>query len=343
MRFMSLIALALALAGCNPFAADRQVSTFKGKTMGTTYQVKAINLPDTVTQAELHTAIEASLKQVNNNLSNWHKTSEVSSFNASPSTSWTPVSDDFKIVMKEAFRIHNESNGRFDVTLAPLINLWGFGPKKQTDLPDDGRVRQALLKVGMTRLLEFEANPPRLRKRASDVSVNLSAIAKGFGVDRIARTLRDHGIDEYLVEIGGDMVARGRNGKDELWQVGIETPDAISRSIQLIVPVSDFGLATSGDYRNFVMKDGKRYSHILDPVTGKPVTHELASVTVLAENAMRADGLATAILVLGTQNGMELANRLMLPVFFIIRGENGFIEKRSVAFQTLMLQHANGQ
>jgi thiamine biosynthesis lipoprotein len=176
-----------------------------------------------------------------------------------------------------------------------------------------------------------------LAKSEPGVGINLSAIAKGYGIDAVAETLRDAGIENYLVEIGGDLVSKGQNDKGETWQIGIEKPQAGSQSLQLIVSLDDRGMASSGDYKNYFEQDGVRYSHIIDPTTGRPITHRTTSVTVLAENAMMADAWATAMLALGQEKGMQLAEEHKLAVYFISRdvtgGDDAYITSHSSAFK----------
>ncbi|OKL42368.1 FAD:protein FMN transferase [Pseudovibrio exalbescens] len=336
MHRFALALFALLLAACSPEEATRQEIKFSGSTMGTTYHVRVIKGDNPLSGTKLQQAIDASLKEVNNSLSNWIPSSEVERFNASRSTEWLPVSKDFSDIMQSSLKLHELSGGRFDVTLAPLIDLWGFGPSE--DLPPEPsaeEIHAALNAVGMATMLEFETDPPALRKVNPQTTVNLSAIAKGFGVDKIAATLEDNGFSEYLVEIGGDLYAKGLNSKGTPWVVGIEKPDPSQRVLQHVIEVEDMGMATSGDYRNYKEVDGKRLSHIIDPVTGRPISHKLASVTVLADTAALADGWATAIYAMGPDKGMELAERENLPVFMIIRAQGGFSEQASSAFSKL--------
>ncbi len=334
MRIFIFLFATILLSSCGE--PKKQTTTLSGSTMGTTYQIKIIDLNKEVTAEQLHNDIKATLEDVNNNLSNWRKDSEITKFNISAETTPQTISKDFTTVMAESYRIHQLTNGRFDVTLAPLIKLWGFGPKNQKGrLPPDTAITEALTKVGMTKLLKFEENASTLQKLKPDVSINLSAIAKGYGVDRVAQIIEKHGAKNYLVEIGGDLYSKGMNAKGKPWVIGIEKPDYKGRTVQAIVKVSNKGTATSGDYRNYVEKDGKRYSHIIDPVTGRPITHNLASVTVLSDNGMRADGLATALFVLGDKEGLKLAEDHKIAAFFIIRKDGKFIEKSSSAYKAL--------
>ncbi len=312
-----LVLLVLWLTGCRN-NDGRMVIELSGQTMGTTYHITAVDPP--VSRQVLLDAVEQKLAHVNARLSNWDPNAEVSQFSSLAQTAPVPVSADFAAVISTAAKVHEQSNGRFDVTLGPLINLWGFGPRKPGDpIPSAEAIRQALTRVGQSRLLRFDEAAQTLAKSSADVEVNLGAIAKGYGVDAVAASLRAAGVENYLVEIGGDLVTRGRNKNGQRWQIGIEKPVPDARAVQLIVPVSDFGLATSGDYRNFFEADGVRYSHIIDPATGRPINHRTTSVTVIAENAMLADAWATAMLVLGAKAGLAIANQQGLAVYFISR------------------------
>ena len=332
-----LLFTGLALSGCDLLKEQSDQYVLRGHTMGTSYTIKALHAHGKVDQEALYNDIKATLDGANDKLSNWKEGSEISAFNASPSTNWRDISAPFHEVLVESERIHRESGGRFDITLSPLIDMWGFGPADNDTLPSDDEITWALTHVGQSDLLEIKDNPPRLRKTRGPVSITLGAIAKGYSADLIARTLEKHGISDYLVEIGGDLIAHGVNEYGVPWRVGIEKPDETGRSVQLIVSVRNMGMATSGDYRNFFLtEDGKRMSHIIDPVTGRPVTHALASVTVLAPSGMRADGLATALLVLGTKEGLALADKLTIAAYFISRDEDGFVTSSSKAFERLM-------
>ncbi len=332
MRFLLL--LTLPLSGCL-FEEEASFFALTGETMGTTYSVGVADAPDGVTEETLSASLEAVLAEVNSKMSNWDPASEVSRFNAAATTAPVEISPAFAHVMQAAADVHELSGGKFDVTLAPLIELWGFGPKKPGEpIPSDADITAALSKVGQSSLLELTTNT--LAKADPEVSVNLSAIAKGYGVDRLAETLEEAGVERYVVEIGGDLRARGMSPDDNAWSVGVERPDAGTGSVELVVPLADRGLATSGDYRNYFEEDGVRYSHIIDPATGRPIEHSTASVTVVADTSMMADALATAFLVLGSEQGLPIAEDNDIAVFFIDRADNEFVTASSGAFDALI-------
>ncbi|WP_171212555.1 FAD:protein FMN transferase [Ruegeria sp. HKCCA5426] len=335
MRLLPILAVATLVSGCL-FDKEPDVVRLSGETMGTTFNITAIGLD--IDEEAFAVAVEETLADVNAKMSNWDENSEVSKFSKSQSTEPTQVSDEFALVIAAANDVHEKSGGTFDVTLGPLIELWGFGPRKPEDpVPSDEDIQAALNSVGQARLLTLDREAGTLAKSDAGVGINLSAIAKGYGIDAVAGTLQDAGIEDYMVEIGGDLVTMGENDKGEAWRIGIEKPEAGAQNLQLIVQLDDLGMATSGDYKNFFEQDGVRYSHIIDPITGRPITHRTTSVTVLAENAMMADAWATAMLALGQEKGMELAEKHKLAVYFISRdvtgGEDAYITVHSTAFK----------
>lgn len=287
--------------------------------MGTTYNVIAV-APAATSSENLHKAIKASLDRVNKHLSNWDPTSEISRFNATQSTAPIAISDMMVQVMSAAHAVHRDSLGQFDVTLAPLIEVWGFGTRKvDTPRPSPEVIAAARARVGQLDKLALDTAAKTLAKRDATASINLSAIAKGFGVDEVARTLKTFEISNFMVEIGGDLLTSGLNPRGQKWRIGIERPDASSQRVQMTIDISGLGMATSGDYRNYREHDGQRYSHIISPRTGEPITHRTASVTVLAQDAMLADAWATALLVLGKDAGLKIAKQHNLAVLFIYR------------------------
>ncbi len=314
-NFLIMPACLAVLGACS---AEKSVLKLSGLTMGTSYSVVAIDPSGEVKEDKLKQAIEKALKQVDDHLSNWNPASEISRFNTSRSLEPVTMSPALAEVMEAAEAIHQASDGQFDVTLGPLIQLWGFGSKNRQDkAPNDKDIKTALQASGQSRTLRMSNNT--LQKLLPETEIYLAAIGKGYGVDVIARVIKSFGIKDYMVEIGGDLYASGNNPEGRPWKIGIETPDAHDRTVEKIISLSNLGMATSGDYRNYFEKDGVRYSHILDARTGRPITHKTASVTVLTENAMLADAWATAMLVLGRERGLKIANKRDLAVLFIER------------------------
>jgi thiamine biosynthesis lipoprotein len=293
------------------------VLSLRGETMGTTYSIQIVASLDGLDSESLATQIDATLEQVNARMSTYRPDSELSRFNASASTDWFPVSAELAEVVRVALRVSQESSGAFDITVGPLVNLWGFGPGTARETPPtDSAIAEANSRVGWQQL-SLREEPPALHKQHPGLYVDVSAIAKGYAVDRVAQVLENAGIQDYLVEVGGELRGHGRNGRGVPWQIAIERPDVDKRAAFRVVALQDSGMATSGDYRNFFEVDGKRYSHTIDPATGRPVVHQLASVTVLADSAMFADAWATALLVLGPERGMAVAKQLGLAAMFI--------------------------
>lgn len=329
--FISLV----ILQACESSSTQREAFTLRGETMGTSYSVKIVLSQNKTILDTLSNEIETTLESINNSLSDWKSDSEISRFNQNTSTQFQAISNHFYQVMHEAMIINKQSLGQFDVTLSPLINLWGFGPQTNASQPTPSIINEILNKVDQSALLTLKDNPPSLKKQQADVSLNLSSIAKGYAIDQIAAVLRQHHIQNYIVEIGGDLVTNGMNLNEQAWRIAIEKPNDLGQSVQAIIPLHSQAIATSGDYRNFYRQDNKRLSHILNPKTGYPITHNLASVTVIESSAMRADGLATALMVMGEKEGLILANKLDIAVYFITRHDLSYKTSKSNAFKDL--------
>ncbi|KPD11745.1 FAD:protein FMN transferase [Phaeobacter sp. 11ANDIMAR09] len=337
MARLFLVALMFFLAACK---SDPVTLKFSGETMGTSYNIVAIDKTADLSSDALEAAITATLAKVNSQMSNWDPNSEISRFNSATSSDPIKISPELTSVMTAANAIHDKSEGLFDVTLGPLIEIWGFGARTpDSPVPADEKIAAALDVVGQSKVLTLDSGAATLAKHLPETSVYLAAIAKGYGVDQVAAVLAEAGIRDYMVEIGGDLVTAGHNPQGEAWRIGIERPDAASQTIEEVVDVSGLGMATSGDYRNYFEQNGIRYSHIIDGVTGRPITHGTASVTVLAENAMMADGWATALLALGQERGLRIAESEGLAVLFIARspdsGATGFETTTSSQFSKL--------
>lgn len=307
--------------------------TFSGATMGTTYSVKWVSGSRKNDNGALQGQVDGILRRVNSSMSTYDEQSELSRFNASASTDWFEVSSELVSVVQTAQQISALSDGAFDATVGPLVNLWGFGPGAGTDaVPSEERIQAALTRVGYQKLAVRD-RPPALRKENPDLYVDLSAIAKGYGVDRIAEYLESVGIQNYLVEIGGELRGRGTKENGEPWRIAVERPDPEGRTVHRVVALRNAGMATSGDYRNFFEQGGQRYSHSIDPSTGQPVAHSLASVTVIHGDAMHADALATAILVMGDERGRDFVESQQIAALLILRTNDGFETRASTAWQ----------
>ena len=314
-----------------------------GSTMGTTYMVKIVKPKDEkfASRDELFRRVSADietlLKKVNQQMSTWIEDSEISRFNRYKGSQWFEVSADTALVIAEALRVSKESGGAFDITVGPLINLWGFGPDGAVKkIPGEEQITKVMEETGYKKL-SVRLSSPAIKKEEPGIYCNLSAIAKGFGVDQVAAYLDVRGFSHYLVEIGGEVRAKGLNHKNQIWRVAIASPGPHGGSpYQKIIQLKDASMATSGDYFNYFERDGVSYSHTIDPTTGKPITHKLASVTVIHKSCMTADAMATAINVLGPEKGYELAIKENLAVFMIVRGKEGFIERMTPRFHGML-------
>ncbi len=290
----------------------------KGNTMGTYYVIDVVNVPKKIKIKNIEKVVLDTLIKVNKILSNWDKNSEISTINQLNKTTPIKISDELNEVFKTANKINIKSNGFFDITLDPIIELWGFGYKKQIQkVPTELQIKNTLSLVGQRSLINLDYKNNELRKINKNVKINLSSIGKGFGIDLIGKKLDEIGIRNYLINIGGDILTKGYNKKEENWVIGIENPNLNEKLIKEIVNISNKGLATSGDYKNFFSRSGVRYSHIINPNTGKPITHKTKSVTVIHESSMKADGWATALLALGRVDGLKLAKKENIAVLFI--------------------------
>ena len=250
------ILLGLLLSACEQAP---EIHRFSGTTMGTSYNIVAIPSRE-IAKEELQAAITKSLKLVNEHLSNWDKASEVSRFNSSKTLEPIKISQMLAQVIGSANIVHDKSEGFFDITISPLVDLWGFGPQtNEKQIPEDDQIQRALSKIGQNAYLRLDKEALTLAKLTLEVQLNLSALAKGFGVDEVARTLASFGITDFMVEIGGDLIVAGHNPRGQKWKIGIERPNENGQQIQLIAKISNLAMATSGDYRNYFEKNRQRY------------------------------------------------------------------------------------
>lgn len=301
--------------------------------MGTTFTIKAPVLPAALTSQQLEIQIKTLLNQLDGQMSTYKQDSELSRFNQSQSLEWQTVSHGLYEVLQQAEAVSLLSKGAFDITVGPLVNLWGFGSDNVgLNAPSEDAITQQLTTIGF-KLLNLNAEMQQIKKQQSELYLDLSAIAKGYAVDRVGLLLEQQGVLNYMVEIGGELRLKGRNIQGKPWRIGVEKPTAEQRMLQKVLALTDISLATSGDYRNFFEVDGVRFSHTIDPRTGRPITHKLASVTILSDTTMKADALATALMVLGEKEGFQLAEQQQLSALFIIKTEAGFREQATAAFR----------
>lgn len=309
---------------------------FGGDTMGTQFSVKLIS--DNVDTAVLAEAVESALADIEAMMSTYLPESEISRFNSNETTDWYEVSQEFCFSVEEALALSTFTQGSFDITVGPLVNLWGFGPGEIISQPPPEEEVTAMMEAVGYEHLQADCHAPALRKDIASIALDMSAFGKGYAVDRIAAELEQRGFDNFLVEVGGELRFRGRNVKGENWSIGIEVPEANQRRPHTVIRLTDAAMATSGDYRNFFEANGKLYSHTIDTRTGRPVTHTLASVTVIDDKGSRADALATALLVMGPDEGLAFATAQDMTVLFLLRTSSGIEERSTPAFEQLRQQ-----
>lgn len=321
-RLLAALGVVLALACCESGPTDRTVH-LAGSTMGTRYELKLVPDPGQTVPADFPVRVETLLADINRQMSTYDPDSELSRFNRNPSNDWIPASPELVTVAEEGLRLGQLTDGAFDITIGPLVNLWGFGPEPRPDqVPSEAAISQARQQVGF-RMLQLRHQPPALKKARPDLSVDLSALAKGYAVDQLAALAERHGIQHFLVSIGGDVRAKGHNGHGQAWTIAIERPVPGQRAVQRLLRLNDQAVSTAGDYRNFFEQDGQRYAHILDPRTGWPVARTVASVTVIAASDLEADATDTALMAAGAERGWQLAVAHHIAAFFILVGANG--------------------
>lgn len=296
--------------------------------MGTTYHITVV--ADQLPPSDLEQQIDQLLSKVDHSMSTYKKDSEISRFNGLSVGQQLEISQEFADVLQISREIWQLSEGAFDPTLGPLVDLWGFGPKTTGDLiPSKQDITAALEKTGFDGVVlkgqTLIKNKP--------VALDLSAVAKGYAVDIVSNFLEMNALPDYLVEVGGEIRVSGFNSEGIPWRVAIEQPQLLA-SVNKIVGLTDMSIATSGDYRNYFERDGVRYSHTIDPKTGKPITHNLASVTVLNDSCAEADAWATAFLVLGPEQSIELAEKLDLAIYMLVRQNDQFIASSSRRFKS---------
>jgi FAD:protein FMN transferase len=302
------------------YAAEPEVVVVRGQTMGSTYMIKIFDPPESLPN-DWQLTIDRELRAITDQMSTYIESSEISKFNSTESLDWYPVSESFARVVSRAIEFAVLSDGAFDVTVAPLVKAWSFGPGKKRNIPpSDAEIAELVPFTGF-RKVEARLDPPALRKREAGVTLDLNAIAPGFGVDRIVTILEAMGAKNLFVEVGGEIRVTGDKA-GESWTVGIQKPDEEGEVVAVAYPLRDRSLATSGDYRSFFEYEGRRYSHTIDPRTGRPITHNLASVTVLADDCMTADAMATTMSVLGDREGLALAQKLGWDTLLMVRGED---------------------
>jgi len=328
--FALLVATLFLVAGCQQPPVEVHLS---GPTMGTTYNIKYWSEIE-VNSKKLQERVDAELVHINKLMSTYDPSSELSTLNQSKTTEPYPLSAETLLVIEEALRIGELSNQYLDITVGPLVNLWGFGPQARPEvIPTDSDIESARARVGIDKL---SVSGNSLSRAHPDMYVDLSTVAKGYGVDQVAEIVESFGIDNYLVEIGGEMRVAGVKQNGQGWRIAIEKPVTMERAIQEIITVGNNAVATSGDYRNYYEEDGVRYSHLIDPKTGKPIQHNLVSVTVVHPSCLTADGYSTAIAVMGKDAGLAMALENDLAVLLITRENGEFKEYTTPGFESFL-------
>ncbi|MBC7966763.1 MAG: FAD:protein FMN transferase [Fuerstia sp.] len=319
--------LSVVILLCAAITARAETLKLNGKTMGSYYAISIDGAAES-DAAEIQKEIEAVLADVNRQMSTWDPESEISKFNQSDSTDWFSVSPEFAMVVTESIRIHKLTGGAFDPTVAPLIELWGFGAKRQKSFPTQEAIDAARGNTGM-KFIDVRQEPPSIRRTRPGITLNLSALAPGHGTDRLCERLTKLGYPSHVVDIGGEVRTGITKANGEKWRLGVESPLG---GIQRVIECSEMSVSTSGNYRNYFEYKGVRYSHTIDPTTGQPVMNPPASVSVLSDSCMTADGLATGLMVMGIERGLQFAQQQGLSVLFL-----------DVVDEETVVEHATGE
>ncbi|AXF58399.1 FAD:protein FMN transferase ApbE [Leclercia sp. LSNIH6] len=344
---VGLLATLFMLAACDAPAPSAKSETaaatvLEGKTMGTFWRVSAIDL-SAARAEELRGKIQAQLDGDDQLMSTYKNDSALMRFNQSKSTSPWPVSEAMADIVTESLRVGYKTNGAMDITVGPLVNLWGFGPNKQpVKTPDQAQIDDARAKTGLQHLSVInQSGQQYLQKDIPDLFVDLSTVGEGYAADHLARLMAEEGISRYLVSVGGALVSRGMNASDKPWRVAIQKPTDEQNAVQAILDINGHGISTSGSYRNYYELDGKRISHVIDPQTGRPITHNLVSVTVISPTALEADAWDTGLMVLGTEKAKEVVRQQGLAVYMITREGEGFKTWMSPQFASFLVNGKN--
>lgn len=339
---ISLLLAILSAGGCSE-SLEKPIVKISGPTMGTQYHIswvsdKPNSLALETEQKDIQQKVDTLLVAINKSMSTYDPHSELSLINHRYNSEWQTISDGLYQVLKMAKQVNAQSAKAFDITVGPLVNLWGFGPDKTNDhIPESEKIQTLLAEIGSDALTLRQHDGVFQLRLAAPRYMDLSAIAKGYAVDVLGNLLQGQGIENYLIEVGGEIIAHGMKPENQSWRIAIEAPNDDGRSVQIIIPLSSMGIATSGDYRNFFEQDGRRFSHTIDGRTGYPVEHELASVSVLHPSVALADAWATALTVVGAEKGLAMAEEFNLAAYFIVRTDNGYQQLSSRQFEQLRL------
>lgn len=320
----ALLGACVLFSGCDsattPATPASTATVLDGKTMGTFWRVSVIGVDEAKAQA-LRAKVQAQLDADDRLLSTWKNDSALMRFNHAADTRPWPVSEAMADIVTLSLRIGAKTDGAMDITVGPLVNLWGFGPDKQpVATPDAQAIAAAKARTGLQHLQVINQSGRQfLQKDIPDLFVDLSTVGEGYAADHLARLMEQEGISRYLVSVGGALVSRGMNGEGKPWRVAIQKPTDRENAVQAIVDINGHGISTSGSYRNYYELDGKRISHVIDPQTGQPITHKLVSVTVIAPTALEADGWDTGLMVLGPEKAQQVVREQGLAVYMIVK------------------------
>lgn len=342
----ALLGACVLFSGCDsattPATPASTATVLDGKTMGTFWRVSVIGVDEAKAQA-LRAKVQAQLDADDRLLSTWKNDSALMRFNHAADTRPWPVSEAMADIVTLSLRIGAKTDGAMDITVGPLVNLWGFGPDKQpVATPDAQAIAAAKARTGLQHLQVINQSGRQfLQKDIPDLFVDLSTVGEGYAADHLARLMEQEGISRYLVSVGGALVSRGMNGEGKPWRVAIQKPTDRENAVQAIVDINGHGISTSGSYRNYYELDGKRISHVIDPQTGQPITHKLVSVTVIAPTALEADGWDTGLMVLGPEKAQQVVREQGLAVYMIVKEREGFKTWMSPQFRTFLVGEKN--
>ncbi|CUS47867.1 MAG: thiamine biosynthesis lipoprotein ApbE [Idiomarinaceae bacterium HL-53] len=325
-KWLLVVGVALTVAGC-----QRSPETLSGSIFGTFFEV-TIAASERYNKEEIEQGVLDVLNDVDQQMSTYKNDSNLMELNRMPVNEAVAVPAELFHVLQVSLAVSEQSSGAFDNTVGGLVNLWGFGPEgRVTKAPEAAALETRLAEVGYQYVELNTANQTVTRR--SDVFVDLSGVAKGYAVDKVSEYLLSKGIENFLVNIGGDLRASGVKSEDAMWRIGIEVPTDQRQIAQHILPIQDIAVLGSGDYRNYFEENGVRYSHTIDPTTGMPISHNLAAVHVAMPSATEADAWATAFLVLGEERGVALANERGIAALFIVREGEAFNSLMSEPFE----------
>jgi len=337
--YYPVMAAFILLSGCDSHRETVGASglVLEGRTMGTFWRVSLANV-DPSLKKNLQKAVQQQLDNDDRQLSTWKADSVLSRFNQYRGSDPQPIGDDMADIITLALRIGQKTQGKMDITVGPLVNLWGFGPTKQpTTIPTQAQIAAARALTGLQHLRVIQRSEGAyLQKDLPDLYVDLSTMGEGFATDHLARLLEKEGINNYLVSVGGAVLTRGKNAEGKAWKVAIQKPTDKENAVQAVVDLQGHGISTSGSYRNYYELNGKRISHVIDPGTGAPIQHKLVSATVIATTALEADGWDTGLMVLGEEQAKALALREQLAVYLIVKQGNGFSSWMSPQFSAFL-------